>query len=229
MTSECPSPTPTRRESRISSTNAETVLSLARPAEDRTTASIVGDGAADRVRVGRAPTVQLNHAFPQVDGSAEPQAPDRQFGTAHRCATLSIAQELVFPAGTEPSIGTCPDSGAHASISASAWSSIHAVSRPTSSRTPRRESSASQADPAAASRRTCSQKFRALSIVDAHNADVGFDAVASSSNRNRRALSVTPVGSPCARHFSSHQNGTERHATYPDPRRSVPAPPCPNR
>ena len=47
LTSECPGPTPARRDRRISSANAGTLLALLVPPRDRTTASIDGDGAAD--------------------------------------------------------------------------------------------------------------------------------------------------------------------------------------
>lgn len=42
---------------------------------------------------------------------------------------------------------------------------------------------------------------------DVHDVDAGSTPYASSSDRNRGVLSVTPVGSPCARHFSSLKNG----------------------
>ena len=48
-----------------------------------------------------------------------------------------------------------------------------------------------------------------------HDVDVRLETVASSTKRNRRAFSATPVGSPVARHFSSRRKGTQRQATRP--------------
>ncbi len=103
----------------------------------------------------------------------------------------------------------------HDCTSATVYSSIHAISSAFSSSTPRRASSTSHAEPSAADCRWCPRNSLTRSIPALTMPMSGSRPYASSSKRNRRAFSATPVGSPCARHFSSRQNGTQRHATAP--------------